>query len=144
MHTKFILERIYHRMTYSLKNSVAIDFNTDYTRGFEHATKLLGIAIEHEFKGHNQDQENKDQVIRDLKKQMNSLKMKCLGQQQNIHQMQVLLNKTANITLSNNKKKKIFRAVAEITGQPYEYVKEQFADLLDGKLVKRKGEFNNE
>jgi hypothetical protein len=140
MDFKLKLSSILSRLRAKRNNYVQLQYNSEYIKGFEQAAKIFHVAVDIEFRDYIEEQLNKDQIIRDLNKQLDSLKMKCLGQQQNIHQMQVLLNKTATITLSNNKKKKIFRALAEITGQPYEYVKEQFADLLNGKLVKRKGE----
>ena len=138
MDIKATLSRIYRKIKHISSTDIPKDFNEEYAKGFEHATKLLSIAMVHEFGNYVQIEENKAQVIRDLKKKIEDLERKSLGQKLDIEKMEALLNRTSTITLSNSKKKKIFRAVATITGQPYEYVKEQFIELLDGKLIKSK------
>lgn len=137
MDIKATLSRIYIKIKNIGTNEIKKDFNEEYAKGFEHATKLLSTAIVYEFGNYVQIEENKAHVIRDLKKKIDGLERKCLGQKLDIEKMEALLNRTSTITLSNSKKKKkIFRAVATITGQPYEYIKEQFIELLDGKLIK--------
>ncbi|MGJ1335688.1 MULTISPECIES: hypothetical protein [Sphingobacterium] len=138
MNIKATLSRICRKIEHIGANEITNDFNEDYAKGYEHATKLLCIAMVNEFGDYVQIEENKALVIRGLKKKIEDLEKKCLAQKLNIDKMGDLLNRTSTITLSNNKKKKIFRAVAEITGQPYEYIKEQFVELLDGKLIKSK------
>lgn len=138
MDIKATLSRICRKIEQIGATEITNDFNEDYAKGYEHATKLLCIAMVNEFGDYVQIEENKALVIRGLKKKIEDLEKKCLAQKLNIDKMDDLLNRTSTITLSNNKKKKIFRAVAEITGQPYEYIKEQFVELLDGKLIKSK------
>ncbi|WP_333802544.1 hypothetical protein [Sphingobacterium multivorum] len=138
MDIKATLSRICRKIKHIGATYIPKDFNEEYAKGFEHATKLLSVALVHEFGNYVQIEENKAMVIRSLKKKIEDLEKKCLAQKLNIDKMENVLNRTSTITLSNNKKKKIFRAVAEITGQPYEYIKEQFVELLDGKLIKSK------
>ncbi|MGJ1502692.1 hypothetical protein [Sphingobacterium multivorum] len=138
MDVKATLSRICRKIKHIGATEITNDFNEDYAKGYEHATKLLCIAMVNEFGNYVQIEENKALVIRGLKKKIEDLEKKCLAQKLNIDKMEDLLNRTSTITLSNNKKKKIFRAVAVITGQPYEYIKEQFVELLDGKLIKSK------
>lgn len=138
MDIKATLSRIYRKIKHIGATEITNDFNEEYAKGFEHATKLLCVAMVQEFGDYVQIEENKAQVIRGLKKKIEDLEKKCIAQKLNIEKMEVLLNRTSTITLSNSKKKKIFRAVANITGQPYEYIKEQFIELLDGKLIKSK------
>lgn len=138
MDIKATLSRIYRKIKNIGDTEIKKDFNEDYAKGFEHATKLLCVAMVHEFGDYVQIEENKAQVIRGLKKKIEDLERKSLAQKLDIEKMEALLNRTSTITLSNSKKKKIFRAVATITGQSYEYVKEQFIELFDGELVKSK------
>lgn len=138
MDVKATLSRMFRKIKHIGATEITKDFNEDYAKGYEHATKLLNVAMVYEFGNYVQIEENKAQVIRDLKKKIDGLERKCLGQKLDIQKMETLLNRTSTITLSNSKKKKIFRAVATITGQPYEYIKEQFIELLDGKLIKSK------
>ncbi len=138
MDIKARLSRIYTKIKHIGSNEIKNDFNEDYAKGFEHATKLLSVAMVYEFGNYVQIEENKAQLIRGLKKRIEDLERKSLGQKLDIEKMEALLNRTSTIALSNSKKKKIFRAVATITGQPYEYIKEQFIELLDGKFVKSK------
>ncbi|WP_454880634.1 hypothetical protein [Sphingobacterium detergens] len=134
MNTKFILERICNRMTYSLKNSISKEFNADYTKGFEHATKLLGIAIEHEFKGYLQEEENKAQVIRDLGKKNKRLNDKVGVLKKQLEKKSPSPNLMTGIPLSKSKKQKVLHVIANVTGLPMKIVMELFSPVLDGAL----------
>ncbi|MGJ1308503.1 hypothetical protein [Sphingobacterium multivorum] len=97
MDIKATLSRICRKIEHIGANEITNDFNENYAKGYEHATKLLCIAMVNEFGDYVQIEENKALVIRGLKKKIEDLEKKCLAQKLNIDKMEDLLRRIYSI-----------------------------------------------
>jgi len=135
MHIYQKLKTIANRLNYAFKNDIKPNFGSEYSNGFEHALKLFSIAFSREFKGHVQIQSNLHQVIRELKAAQEKLERQIDNKKRYIYHLENERAQNSVIRLSNSKRKKIIRAIAEMTGQPYEYIRDQFNGLIEVKGV---------
>lgn len=136
MHIKLKINQILNRISYVLSNEIKGQFNSEYVKGFEHAVKLFGIAVFKEFGKYVQIESNKIHEIRELKKEVERLNTSLGNSHRYIDHLENMLVQANKVKLSNTKKKRIFKAIEEMTGQPYLYVREQFLELVEGKGAK--------
>lgn len=136
MHIKLKINQILNRISYALSKEIKGQFNSEYVKGFEHAVKLFGIAVFKEFGKYVQIESNKIHEIRELKKEVEQLNTSLGNSHRYIDHLENMLIQANQVKLSNTKKKKIFKAIEEMTGQPYLYVREQFLELVEGKGAK--------
>ncbi|WP_160067521.1 hypothetical protein [Sphingobacterium bovisgrunnientis] len=136
MHIKFKINQILNRISYVLSKEIKGQFNSEYVKGFEHAVKLFGIAVFNEFGKYVQIESNKIHENRELKKEVERLNTSLGNSHRYIDHLENMLIQANQVKLSNTKKKKIFKAIEEMTGQPYLYVREQFLELVEGKGAK--------
>lgn len=136
MHTKLKINQILNRISYVLSNEIKGQFNSEYVKGFEHAVKLFGIAVFKEFGKYVQIESNKIHEIRELKKEVERLNTSLGNSRRYVDHLENMLTQANQVKLSNTKKKRIFKAIEEMTGQPYLSVREQFLELVEGKGAK--------
>lgn len=136
MYIKEKLHKILNRLKSVLTGDVKQTYSSEYANGFEHAVILFHVAFQNEFSTYIQIETNKHQEIRDLQCQVEKLKMSLGNRARYVEKLEIMAKQKEPAKLSNTKKKKIYRAIEEMTGQPYEYIKEQFIELVEGKGVK--------
>lgn len=135
MYIKQKLHTILNRVKYAFVNEVKEQNSTEYAKGFKHAYTLVEIAVSKEFDYYLQIDTNKSLEIADLKKEISKLCTSIDNQKRYILHLEEEASKRQMSKLSNTKRKAICHAIAEMTGQPYHYIREQFLNILSGKGV---------
>ncbi|QQT43308.1 Uncharacterised protein [Sphingobacterium multivorum] len=135
MEIKLKLSLILNRIKLVLKNDIRTNYSEEYAKGFQHAALLFHVAMQKEFGRFIQIDQNKHQEIRDLKKQIENLEMQIITKNSYIEEVDLI--KSGD--LSNKKKRKIYLAISEMTGQPYEYVRDKFSAIIGQKKWDRNG-----
>lgn len=135
MHIKQKLQTILNRVKYAFVSEVKEQNNTEYAKGFKHAYTLVEIAVSKEFDTYLQVDTNKSLEIAELKKEISKLSTSIDNQKRYILHLEEEASKRQMSKLSNTKRKAICHAIAEMTGQPYLNIRDQFLTILSGKGV---------
>lgn len=133
MDIKETLYKIIGRTNSVFKKEIDQNFSEEYAKGFEHAVKLFRVAVVKEFGSYIQIEENKSVEIRALKKTIEQSSLTLSNRDRHIVNLEGLLIKNNSYRLSNTKKRKIYHAIVEITGQTFESVKERFLEIVERK-----------
>lgn len=94
------------------------------------------MAVFKEFNTYIQIDENKSFELRRAKIEAERLTESLANAKRYNEHLERMLKQKESVSLSNTKRKKIYHAMVEITGQPYECVKDKFLEIIEGKGAK--------